>query len=107
MKNEPPKQPQTNQPLNLYGILDNEMARMHALLQTFLTLPQQDNYGHRNYGGLSSSSSFSSHSGGIPEIYKRIIKIQDIMLTALASHDKNIQEKVAELALTGVPDDET
>lgn len=90
------------QTLNLYGILDNEMARMHALLQTYMTLPQQDS--HNPYGGLSANRSFSSH-GGSPEIYKRIIKMQDLLLEAVVSHDEIIQEKVAELALTGDADE--
>lgn len=90
------------QPLNLYGILDNEMARMHALMQTYLTLPQQQvvqNH-HSSYGGLSSGASFSGH-GNMPEIYKRILHMQDLLLKAVTSHDVVIQEKIAELALTG------
>ena len=84
-------------PLNLYGILDNEMSRMHALMQTYLSLPTQHNPG---YGGLSSSSSFSSH-GNMSEIYKRILTMQDLLLHAVVHHDKIIQEKIAEMALTG------
>lgn len=92
--------------VNLYTILDNEMARMHALLQTYMTRPQKDHY-TSSYGGLSSASSFSSHQGGIPQIYKRILDIQDLLLKALVSHDEIIQEKVAELALMGNADSET
>jgi hypothetical protein len=79
---------------------------MHALLQTYMTLPQKDHY-TSSYGGLSSTSSFSSHQGGIPQIYKRILDIQDLLLKALVSHDEIIQEKVAELALMGNADSET
>ena len=87
--------------VNIYGILDNEMTRMHQLMQTYLTLPQQDQqYGSsRNYGGLSGSS-FSSH-GAMPAIYKRILEMQDLMLKALVTYDEVLQNKVAELALTG------
>lgn len=92
--------------INIYAILDNEMARMHALLQTYMTLPQKDHY-TSSYGGLSSSSSFSSHQNGIPQIYRRILDIQDLLLKALVSHDEIIQEKVAELALMGNANSET
>lgn len=92
--------------INIYAILDNEMARMHALLQTYMTLPKEESYHRTNYGGLSSHSSFSSH-GGMPQIYKRILDIQDLLLKALVSHDEIIQEKVAELALMGEADPET
>ena len=92
--------------INIYAILDNEMARMHALLQTYMTLPKEESYHRPNYGGLSSHSSFSSH-GGMPQIYKRILDIQDLLLKALVSHDEIIQEKVAELALMGNSDSET
>ena len=92
--------------INIYAILDNEMARMHALLQTYMTLPKEDSYQRSSYGGLSSHTSFSSH-GGMPQIYKRIIDIQDLLLKALVSHDEIIQEKVAELALMGNSDSET
>jgi hypothetical protein len=91
--------------INIYAILDNEMARMHALLQTYMTLPKEDSY-RTNYGGLSSATSFSSH-GGMPQIYKRIIDMQDLMLKALVAHDEIIQDKVAELALMGTADSET
>lgn len=100
------KLPTSQAAINIYSILDNEMNRMHGLLQTYMTLPQRDNY-NSSYGGLSSASSFSSHAGGIPQIYKRIIDIQDLLLKALVAHDEVIQEKVAELALMGNADSET
>ena len=94
MQNDKKQQTQLpNQALNLYGIMDNEMARMHSLLQTYMTLPKSS--------GLSHQGSFHNHSYDIPEIYRRIIHMQDILLTALAGHDVTIQNKVAELALTG------
>jgi hypothetical protein len=92
--------------VNIYGILDNELTRMHALLQTYMTLPKNDDYNSRyGGGGLSSSSSFSSHNTGIPMIYQRIMEIQDLMLKALVAHDEVIQAKIAELALTGDKDE--
>lgn len=94
------------QALNLYGILDNEMARMHALLQAYMSLPQSNQSTHySSYGGLSSGSAFGASPSGMGEIYKRIVKMQDLLLTAVTEHDEVIQEKVAELALTGVQDE--
>ena len=37
----------------------------------------------------------------MPVIYHRIVELQNILIAALQSHDPLIQEKVAELALTG------
>jgi hypothetical protein len=83
------------------------MGRMHALLQTYLTLPQSNAQSHysSSYGGLSSGTSFSSSPTGMSEIYKRILKMQDMLLKAVTEHDTVIQEKIAELALTGDPDE--
>jgi hypothetical protein len=88
--------------LNLYGILDNEMTRMHQLLQTYMTLPQEQTYSRG--GGLSS---FGQTSPGtqIPMLYKRIIDMQDLLLKAVVAHDAVIQDKIAELALTGAKDE--
>jgi hypothetical protein len=87
-------------PLNLYGILDNELARMHALLQTYMTLPKDDGYGS-GYGGLSHGKSFGS-PGTIPQIYQRLMNMQDLLMKAVIAHDGLVQEKVAEVALMGV-----
>lgn len=77
--------------VNIHGILDNELARIHNLLQHYASLNagRSGNYGQ--YGGNSESH----------EIYARIQQMQEILLKAVATHDSNIQEKVAELALTG------
>ncbi len=65
-----------------------------------MTLPQRDTT--YSYGsGLSAHSSFSQHTATLPEIYKRILTMQDLLLKAVTSHDTVIQEKIAELALTG------
>lgn len=86
--------------VNVYGVLDNELERMHELLRVYMSMPKHpDRHMSAHY-----SNSQPSH-GDLGTIYKRIIDMQQIMLTALASHDKNIQEKVAELALTGVGED--
>ena len=92
-------------PVNLYEILDNEMARMHQLLLAYLALPKEDGYSHSSYGGLNSGSAFNSTHANVIPIYKRIMEMQDLMLKALVAHDEIIQEKVAELALTGENDE--
>jgi hypothetical protein len=85
-------------PLNLYGIMDNELARMHNFLLAYLALPKEPAYSHA-YGTPSNQTN------DLGEIYKRIIQMQDLLLQSLISHDKELQERIAELALTGVKDE--
>lgn len=87
--------------VNLYGILDNELQRMHALMQTYLTLPQQPAHYNSAGGGYTYNPAVSN----MPMIYQRIVEIQDLMLKALIAHDEVIQDKVAELALMGTKDE--
>lgn len=92
---------ETKQAVNIYGVLDNELARLHRLVETFVVhesrSSQRDRYGMSSYG----------HSSGYPSlpdahhIYARINEIQNILLTAVAGADALVQQKVAELALTG------
>jgi len=85
-------------PVNLYGILDNELSRMHDLMRVYLALPKEESmYQQRTNGGLSSVP--QNHLG---EVYRRITTLQDLLLQSLISHDKELQERIAELALTGV-----
>lgn len=79
-------------PVNMFGILDNELARMHSLMQHYTSL----NAGRSNNYGSYGMGSSEAH-----EIYARILQMQEILLKAIATHDGTIQEKVAELALTG------
>jgi len=82
--------------VNLYGILDNELARMHELMQVYLKLPTSQP------GSYSNNVSMNSNHYHMPVIFEKISKIQDVLLQAVVSHDKVLQDKVAELALTGV-----
>lgn len=84
------------QALNLYGILDNELARMHVLMQTYMALPAQ------NQQYPSGNMSSPNPHGNMPAIYRRIQDIQDMLLLAVKAHDPAIQAAIAELALTGV-----
>ena len=89
-------------PVNLYGILDNELARMHELMRIYLALPKEDiRYSQHTNGGRSSAVP-QNHLG---EIYKRITTLQDLLLQSLISHDAELQNRIAELALTGVRDE--
>lgn len=85
--------------LNIYGVLDNELGRMHQLMLTYLALTQYPAQPyHSNHG--------SSHSpADMSEFYKRITKMQDMLMGVAAKHDELIQQKVAELALTGDTDE--
>lgn len=88
--------PNRNQAINLYGVYNEELTRMHALMQTYLQLPK-DPHG---YGSINRG--YQPHpSDHMPVIYQRIVELQNILIAALQSHDPLIQEKVAELALTG------
>lgn len=86
-------------PVNAYMSLDNELERMHELLKLYMTLPQTQN----TYA--SSNSTFSPSKTNMPEIYRRILEMQNVLLASVCSADKLIQEKVAELALTGSDQD--
>ena len=81
---------ETKQVFNIYGIYSEELARMHTLMHAYMKLPQEHNY-HGNHVVPREMGVF----------YKRIVELQNILITALQSHDSLIQEKVAELALTG------
>lgn len=86
--------------INLYGVYNEELNRMHALMQTYLQLPKDP---HGGYGSINRG--YQPHpSDHMPVIYQRIVELQNILIAALQSHDPLIQEKVAELALTGTSD---
>ena len=88
-------------PVNLYGILDNELARMHELMRIYLAPKEDIMYSQHTNGGRSSAVP-QNHLG---EIYKRITTLQDLLLQSLISHDAELQNRIAELALTGVRDE--
>jgi len=90
-------------PVNLYGIMDNELARMHELMRVYLTMPKEEiRYSQHGNGGLSSVP-----QNYLGEIYRRITTMQDLLLQSVISHDRELQERIAELALTGVNKNET
>ena len=92
-------------PLNLYGILDNELNRMHDLMRIYLSLPRDSQ--QQQYTTYSSNGSSPVNHSGMGKIYERIVNLQDLLLQSVISHDKVLQEKIAELALTGTKDEST
>lgn len=104
---------ETKQAVNIYGVLDNELARLHRLVETFVV--HESRSSQRDRYGLGSGYGHSSGYPSLPDahhIYARINEIQNILLTAVAGADALVQQKVAELALTGdaaktTPDDGT
>lgn len=89
-------QPSKKQAINLYGVYNEELARMHELMKTYMTLPREPS---SPYGRYTAGGNYTTHSE-LPVIYERIQHLQNILIAALQSHDPLIQEKVAELALT-------
>ena len=89
-------------PVNLYGIMDAELERMHKLLLAYMTLPKEP-LSSQYYTSHSSAGAGSSHSS-LGTIYQRITSMQDILLQSLVSHDKELQERIAEFAIMGTSD---
>ena len=90
---------ENNVSVNLYGIMDAELARMHQLLHAYMALPKDP----IQYGSYSSAGAGGPHSN-MGTIYQRIIEMQNLLLQSLITHDKELQERIAELALTGTAD---
>lgn len=82
---------------NLYGILDNELTRLHNLLLAHLANDRGTMSHHIGNQGFGGSSGF----GHTPPFYvqERITKIQDMILSTVLAHDEKLQEKIAEFAL--------
>jgi len=77
---------------NIYTVVDNELARMHELLRLYMQLPHDSS---------SSSARRNAAPSQMGTIYKRILELQNVILTAAGHADAEIQKAVAELALTG------
>ena len=80
--------------VNLYGIVDNELARMHELLH--IMIASQDRKASQPNMSYSYNGSTDPNA-----IVQRIMQIQNHLVEAMLSSDKQLQERVAELALTG------
>jgi hypothetical protein len=96
---------------NLYDVYNQELDRLHKLLNYYLLQPQPPAYtgSFSNngagtlyggaYGGMPTTGTFYSTEAG--QVYSRIVMMEDILIQALKTHEPLIQEKIAELALTG------
>lgn len=97
MSSEQPKSNQTI--LNLYGAYNQELQRMHDLVKICIQSPTEQHYQQHN--PMSRGYGYPPPSQDAHAFWQRIIEMQNILIAALQSHDPIIQEKVAELALTG------
>lgn len=88
--------------INIYQVYDSELERMHRLLHTYISLPQ-DQIGYSKNPTYSNTTGQNHQLG---TIYKRILEMQNVLIKSFAERDELIQEKVAELALTGLSDSE-
>lgn len=80
--------------MNIYQLVGEELARTHELLkiclQTEATKEPRVVYGSNYVVGLEAGT-----------IWTRLLGLQDTLMKALAERDVVIQDKIAELALTG------
>lgn len=79
--------------VNVYSLMDKELERMHELLRTYILHPQE----HQQ---APSSRSHQSQQSNIPLLWKRILEMQELVMTEFKGHDKAIQQAVAEVAFT-------
>lgn len=76
---------------NIYSVLDNEMARLHDLIHMYTNHPVRS----------ANISTYDPHASQIANTTKRLYEMQSVLLDAFKQHEPAIQEKIAELALTG------
>lgn len=72
---------------NIFGVLDNELQRMHNLF--LLALQRKE---------------FSLEKSSLGDVYAQIKTLQDVVMEVAKTHDPVLQEKIAEMALTGKVD---
>lgn len=85
--------------INIYSVYDNELERMHTLLLHYMAMPKDQDHRH-GYPPPGMSGSSHVHAD-LSVIYKRIQQLQDVLVKCIKERDEAIQDKVAELALTG------
>ena len=92
--------------LNIYGVLDNELSRLHRLIETFMVHNDRSRNQDRYTSGTTLGNPFTTPiiPFDINAVYNRIIEIHDVILNAVSNSESKIQEAVAELALTGKGD---
>lgn len=86
---------------NIYSTLDNELSRLHELYKHIVNLlaTTPDNSSHQYY-----SHSFASNHDLLKrqseKVFHKIMQIQDLVMDGVVNSDKQIQEIIAEMALT-------
>lgn len=80
---------------NIYSVLDNEMARLHDLIHMYTNHPMRS----------SNVSTYDPHASQMVTCMKQLLSMQSALIDAFRAHEPAIQEKVAELALTGRDDE--
>lgn len=80
---------------NIYSLLDNEMSRVHDLIHMYVSYPMRS----------KDISTYDPYSSQIVLATKQLLAMQSALLDAFRAHEPAIQEKVAELALTGSSDE--
>jgi hypothetical protein len=73
----------TKEVVNIYGVINGELERMHSQLSMYLKLPNPENT-------MANAS----------VLYKRIVELQEIVIAEFKGADKKIQDAIAEVAFT-------
>lgn len=73
--------------INLYDLMDRELDRQHELLRTLIVTEAQRDV--NSWDKLSN------------KVWDRVTHMADALTEAVRNHDKTVQERVAEMALTG------
>lgn len=81
---------------NIYFVLDNEMERLHQLINMYAA----------HAGKYPSAQSYDPYTTQMLTASKRLFEMQTVLIEAFKAHEPAIQEKVAELALTGGDDEQ-
>lgn len=90
--------------MNLYMLINEELTRMHRERDAWLVIinssPREQNFDQLN--GYGTGYIGQTAQRRYDEINRQIYSIREKLLSALEQHDARVQEKVAELALTGI-----
>lgn len=99
---------------NIYQLMDNELERLHDYARQYTKyLDREEQEYMMRHGGRHPTFQPFHGSGGhnprgmmtINEAYKKIEEIQAAMLQAFKYHEPLIQERIAEMVLTGKSDE--
>lgn len=86
--------------MNIYDLVNEELKRLYAERDMLIRLFHEE--AHRN-GRIGAGQ---QHAENARFVGMEIAKFRAAMLETFTNHDEKIQEKIAELALTGDSDGE-